>query len=103
VQLKSRLGGTVVEVGFATRVRRRCFQGSLVNYAVRPPDVDGSEVRFEICEARGSSTRCGRSTARAAGDLAVREPTLDDVFLRLTGHTAEGDQPEADAEGESTR
>ena len=27
-------------------------------------------------------------------DIAVRSPTLDDVFLRLTGHTAEDEAEE---------
>jgi ABC-2 type transport system ATP-binding protein len=30
-------------------------------------------------------------------DVAVRRPTLDDVFLQLTGHTIDDDEP---AEGE---
>jgi len=35
--------------------------------------------------------------AIAIDDIALRRPTLDDVFLQLTGHTAE----EADAEEEA--
>jgi ABC-2 type transport system ATP-binding protein len=33
----------------------------------------------------------------AISDLAVRRPSLDDVFLTLTGHVATDDQPEAPA------
>ena len=36
----------------------------------------------------------------AIDDIAVRRPTLDDVFLTLTGHAAE---PEVDEEREEAR
>ena len=36
----------------------------------------------------------------AIDDIAVRRPTLDDVFLALTGHAAEeADEPEAEPAG----
>jgi ABC-2 type transport system ATP-binding protein len=31
-------------------------------------------------------------------DIAVRRPTLDDVFIALTGHAAEPEQAEAEEE-----
>ena len=53
-------------------------------------------------------TRCGRccstSTASSIGlsDVGLRRPTLDDVFLSLTGHTAEWTQEdEAAVDAES--
>ena len=48
--------------------------------------------------ARSSRTRCGSSTTRASTshDVVVRRPTLDDVFLQLTGHTAESDDDDPD-------
>jgi len=33
-------------------------------------------------------------------DIALRRPTLDDVFLALTGHTAEESEQEEQAETE---
>jgi ABC-2 type transport system ATP-binding protein len=37
-------------------------------------------------------------------DLGLRRPTLDDVFLRLTGHTAESaEPPQADDDGVTER
>ena len=48
-------------------------------------------------DARGASS--SRTRLDAAGialdDLAVRRPTLDDVFLALTGHAAEEHAEEA--------
>ena len=32
--------------------------------------------------------------------MALREPTLDDVFLSLTGHAAEEAGPDADGDGD---
>ena len=53
------------------------------------------------CASRSASatarswTRRAGSTARASAssDIAVRRPTLDDVFLTLTGHAAEDAEP----------
>ena len=35
--------------------------------------------------------------------LALREPTLDDVFLSLTGHAAEEDGSDGDGDGAAAR
>ena len=101
VQLKSRLGGTVVEVGFADPGEARRAQGFLVNYAVRPPDVDGSEVRFEICDGARAIVDALRTLdgeGLAPATLVVREPSLDDVFLALTGRRVEPEEPAEDSE-----
>jgi ABC-2 type transport system ATP-binding protein len=37
----------------------------------------------------------------AIDDIALRRPTLDDVFLALTGHAAEEEQAEIDTEGKA--
>ncbi len=43
-----------------------------------------------------------RAARIAVSDIGLRRPTLDDVFLTLTGHNAEeGDQP-ADDDADST-
>jgi ABC-2 type transport system ATP-binding protein len=100
VQLKSRLGGTVVEVGFADPGEARRAQGFLVNYAVRPPDVDGSEVRFEICDGARvivDALRTLDGEGLAPATLAVREPSLDDVFLALTGRRVEPEEAPEEA------
>src|SRR2546429_2349067 len=100
VQLKSRLGGTLVEVGFADPGEARRAQGFLVNYAVRTPDVDGPEVRFETCagaRAIVDALRTLDGQGLAPATLVVREPSLDDVFLALTGRRVEPEEPAADS------
>ena len=38
----------------------------------------------------------------AIADIALHRPTLDDVFLSLTGHVAEADKDAEDAESETS-
>jgi len=39
----------------------------------------------------------------AVSDVALRRPTLDDVFLTLTGHMAEDDEPKPEDEKVAAR
>jgi ABC-2 type transport system ATP-binding protein len=101
-ELKSQIGGTVIEVGFADPGEARRAQGFVSNFACRPPEVDGSEVRFEIVDGARllvDALRTLDGEGLAPASIAVREPSLDDVFLALTGRRVE---PEEQAE-EATR
>jgi ABC-2 type transport system ATP-binding protein len=91
-ELKQRVGGTVVEVGFETADDARRAGEHLTGL--------GPLERFEERNAVGVTVQHGTRavvevlrTLEAAGlppeHLAVREPTLDDVFLQLTGRRAE--------------
>jgi daunorubicin resistance ABC transporter ATP-binding subunit len=91
-ELKSRLGSTVVEIGLADPGEARRARAHLANYAVRPPESSGSEVRFEVADGArvlvdALRTLDGEGLAPTA--ISVREPSLDDVFLALTGHGVE--------------
>jgi ABC-2 type transport system ATP-binding protein len=65
-----------------------------------PSCDDGVIVRLPIDQRDGSIAQAVRRLDGAGisvDDLAVRQPTLDDVFISLTGHAAEhenGDRPE---------
>jgi len=53
---------------------------------------EGLVVRLTVRERRGSIIEAVHRLSEAGigvDDLAVRRPTLDDVFLTLTGHAAE--------------
>jgi ABC-2 type transport system ATP-binding protein len=91
-QLKDRVGGERLEV--------RLDEGADVAAAVRaleplsdePPVVDGTLVKLSVRERRGMIVEAVRRLSDAGigvDDLAMRRPTLDDVFLTLTGHAAE--------------
>jgi ABC-2 type transport system ATP-binding protein len=97
-ELKSQIGGTVIEVGFADPGEARRAQGFVANFACRPPEVDGSDVRFEIIDGARrlvDALRTLDGEGLAPESIAVREPSLDDVFLALTGRRVE---PEEQAE-----
>ncbi|MDO9395292.1 MAG: ATP-binding cassette domain-containing protein [Herbiconiux sp.] len=110
--------GTVVAEGTADELKSSVGQASLL---LRLVDAGALErARFAIADVLGVEAvltpEAGRITApmsdpdsvtdllirlRADGiavaELAVQQPTLDEVFLALTGHTA-GDETAADAE-----
>jgi len=91
-QLKARLGATIVEVGFADVAAAQ--RGRNVLGGLGPSDVDGDGHTVELKANDGA--RIAIDVVRALdreglepASLVLREPTLDDVFLTLTGHAAE--------------
>jgi ABC-2 type transport system ATP-binding protein len=103
VQLKSSIGGTVIEIGLEDPGEARRAQAFVANYAVRPPEVNGSEVRFEVTDGARALVDVLRTLdgeGLAPTTITVREPSLDDVFLALTGRRAEpAEQPEEATRG----
>lgn len=97
-ELKDRLGGSVVEV--------HVLEEDRVSAAAALTPVGGGDIRTEGNSIVIPATEGSRTLTAAvrrldeAGleprDIGLRRPTLDDVFLSLTGHTAEnGAAPEA--------
>jgi ABC-type multidrug transport system ATPase subunit len=89
--LKSMLGTTVIELGYADEKASTKAEKLLAGFA--RPERDGTTVRV----ASGDGPRALIDVLRALDDnktvpatLAVREPSLDDVFLSLTGRHKEG-------------
>ena len=87
--LKASLGATVIEISFvdpsvavaALRTVRRVVLGAEADgFVVRGPVSGGPERALEVVRALDAVG------LRPTG-LTVREPSLDDVFLKLTGHT----------------
>jgi daunorubicin resistance ABC transporter ATP-binding subunit len=100
-ELKAGLGNTIVEV--------RLTSASEAARAANGLGVIGrSEVLDDGCTVGVRVTDGGRSVLEVVRTLdtyglspewlRVREPTLDDVFLQLTGRRAEPPPPEPDAE-----
>jgi ABC-2 type transport system ATP-binding protein len=105
-QLKANVGGDLVEF----RVVDRSALTSAAQVAARvvsaEPTTDEKTGRVVVPVGGDGSTALtemvrGLDAAEVSiADLALRRPTLDDVFLALTGHTAEdGDAPAAEAAG----
>jgi ABC-2 type transport system ATP-binding protein len=63
---------------------------------VSAPVSGGSTVLVDAIRALDSR-------AVAVSDLQLRRPTLDDVFMTLTGHAAEDEAPAPQAKGRRRR
>ncbi len=91
-ELKARLGSTVVEVGFGDEHTAARAATVLTPYAVRPVERTGHVVHLEVVDGPRELMAIMRSLDGEQLEplsLVVREPSLDDVFLSLTGHRAE--------------
>jgi ABC-2 type transport system ATP-binding protein len=90
--LKAQLGSTVVEIGLADEPTARRAKELLAREIAARPEHEGSTVRLKTDDGARVLVDVLRSLDRAGLaplTLAVREPSLDDVFLALTGRHAE--------------
>ena len=91
-ELKAGVGTTTLEVGLHDEVEAARAAPLLERVAVRPAGQDGPVVRLEVDDGPGALRGAlAALDAAAIGvvSIAIREPTLDDVFLALTGRHAE--------------
>ena len=101
-ELKASLGATVVEVGFGEEGDAVRAQPIVAPFSTNEAGRDGTMVRIEVSD--GPRVLRQVLAGLDAEDLspvsvALREPSLDDVFLSLTGHHAE--RGAADGDGAS--
>ena len=101
-ELKDRVGGERLEVTLSDEAESEraievlsplCGSGD-------PPATDGAHVTLAVTQRAGSIAEAVRLLDAAdidIEDLGMRRPTLDDVFLTLTGKRAE-EEPAADEE-----
>jgi ABC-2 type transport system ATP-binding protein len=90
--LKAQLGSTVIEMSMGDEARAARAVELLVRNMTAPTEREGSSVRVTTDEGPSLLMQLLRildSEDLAPTSLAVREPSLDDVFLALTGHHAE--------------
>jgi ABC-2 type transport system ATP-binding protein len=101
-ELKDRVGGERLEVLLEDESDGSEAASVLEAMSDDQPSVDGRTVRLTVRERSGAIVRAVRLLSEAGidlEDLTVRRPTLDDVFLTLTGHVAE-EPPSEEAEVE---
>ncbi len=96
-ELKERVGGERLEVRLAEPDRAQDAIDALSDLARDTPSTDDGVVRIPVREQAGAIASAVRSLDSARieiEDIAVRRPTLDDVFLTLTGRPPEPDEGE---------
>jgi ABC-2 type transport system ATP-binding protein len=105
-QLKDQIGGERIEVTLCNRDQVEDAIAALTEIADGPPGADDGVVSIPIRARDGAIVDAVRRLDNAGvrvDDLAIRRPTLDDVFITLTGHAAEhenGDRPARDEQAE---
>jgi daunorubicin resistance ABC transporter ATP-binding subunit len=89
-ELKHRFGTVVFTLGFQTQADAIRAQHVLV-MAGYPNDRTGTQIAIRSASGSGDLPKILHTLTAKAPDpvtVAVHEPTLDDVFLALTGHAA---------------
>jgi ABC-2 type transport system ATP-binding protein len=94
-QLKANLGTTVLSLTFPTTDDAQRAAALVADLSAKAANVEGSVIEMTVDNGPSVTADALRridGAGIALSGLALREPSLDDVFLNLTGHKAE-DQP----------
>jgi ABC-2 type transport system ATP-binding protein len=106
-ELKARVGGEVLALRVADRDRAPDAAGAVLGLGPGGGNVDNNTGEINVPVGTDGTTILTEAVRRldAEGillaDVGLRRPTLDDVFLGLTGHAAEGGG-DRDADGQAT-
>jgi ABC-2 type transport system ATP-binding protein len=90
--LKAGLGGTVVEITVADPAAARRAAAQIGARLGLDPQVEGSSLELAVDDGPRALVEVLRTlddADLAVAGMTVREPSLDDVFLSLTGHRAD--------------
>lgn len=98
-ELKQRAGSEFIAVQAAESTQLPVAVDVLRKFSTEEPTISGHDRRVTVSVREGSTLLAGVvRELDAAGvsvtDLTMRQPTLDDVFLALTGRTAEQSEPD---------
>jgi ABC-2 type transport system ATP-binding protein len=102
-ELKNQMGATVLALTFASTDDALRARPLLSDLSAKPANLDGTVLEMTVDHGPAITADALRRIDAAGislGGLALREPSLDDVFLNLTGHKAEDlDSPAAPRRG----
>jgi ABC-type multidrug transport system ATPase subunit len=105
-ELKARLGSTIIEVRLADAASAQRASSGLRTIGATEVVEGGRTVALHVDEGG----RCVLEVARyldanqlVPDAVTIREPTLDDVFLQLTGHKAEMSSPDGQGDAGGRR
>ncbi len=98
-ELKERVGGERIEVRLEDPSQAGGAIAALAELAAERPSAEDGVVRVPVREHRGAIAEAVRKLDAERieiDDIAIRRPTLDDVFLTLTGKPPEPEGDDAD-------
>ena len=101
-ELKGRVGGERLEVRLEEGADVDAALRALASMADGEPTSDDGLVKVSIHEHKGAIVEAVRRLSDAGvgvDDLSIQRPTLDDVFLALTGHAAEDAPADDESKG----
>jgi ABC-2 type transport system ATP-binding protein len=96
-ELKAQIGGDRLEIRLADETRGDDALAALAPISTGAPFLEDGSVQVPLSGRSGAiADAVRRLDERGIGidDIAVRSPTLNDVFLKLTGRAAEEDDAE---------
>jgi ABC-2 type transport system ATP-binding protein len=96
-ELKAQVGGDRLEIHLCDGHRGEEAVAALAAIASDRPFIEDGSVSVPVAQRRGTIADAVRRLDDAGitiDDIGVRTPSLDDVFLKLTGHAAEQEDEE---------
>jgi ABC-2 type transport system ATP-binding protein len=90
-ELKAQIGGERLDVVLEDPADAESAIAALAEMCIERPSVDGRTVSAPVQKHSGMIAEAVRrldGAGVAIDDIAVHRPTLDDVFISLTGHAA---------------
>jgi ABC-2 type transport system ATP-binding protein len=91
-ELKATVGATIIEIDVADPANAQRARSALAKHGMCDVETDGHTVELKVNDGSRAAVDVVRTLDREGLEpvsLTLREPTLDDVFLTLTGHAAE--------------
>jgi ABC-2 type transport system ATP-binding protein len=102
-ELKDQLGGERLDVTLESEADTEAAIAALEPVASERPALYDGVLRMPIRQRKGAIAEAVRRLNEAGigiDDVAMTRPTLDDVFLTLTGHALEAEDGDGEEEGE---
>jgi ABC-2 type transport system ATP-binding protein len=100
-ELKDQVGGERLDIHLCDSQRGEEAVAALASIASDRPFLEDGSVRVPVAQRRGTIAEAVRAlddAGIAIDDISVSVPTLDDVFLNLTGRPAEPETEELEVE-----